>query len=283
MTDFVVPTPWWRQPWAIATAAAAVVGGGIAASRGIVVARARRAIADLERQREREQDRARIARDIHDSLGAGLTRMALMSENARRAAHVPEDLQRRLDAIYRDAHGLARTVDEIVWAVNPLHDTLAGFIAFTMQDVEDSARAGGLDLDFDVPANLPEISLDAATRHHASLAVREAVQNVLRHAQAKLLRYRVRIGDDRLLVTVADDGRGFDSSAPVGDTQDGLKNIRCRIADLGGSVEIRPATGGGTEVVMHVPLAPSRPQAGLASGRPDEHPAPSAEQRHAHS
>lgn len=277
--DFTVPTPWWRQPWAIATAAAVLVGGGIAVSRGLAIARARRAIADLERQREREKDRARIARDIHDSLGAGLTRMALMSENARRAACSPADLDRRLDALYRDAQSLARTVDEIVWAVNPLHDTLAGFLAFTMQEVEDSARAGGLELDFDVPADPPDVALDAATRHHASLAVREAVQNVLRHAGAARLVYRAHLHDAILEITVADDGRGFDPTTAVADTQDGLRNIRGRIADLGGSVEILATAGHGTTVTMHVPVTAAGRRSGAVEGRHGQ-PPPSARERH---
>lgn len=272
--DIEVPVPWWRRPWSVATAIVVLVAAATSLSRWIATARTRRAIFELERQRERERDRARIARDIHDSLGAGLTRIALMSENARRGRHSAEELDHRLDALYRDAHGLARTVDEIVWAVNPLHDTLAGFLSYSMQEVEDCAHAADLQLRFDVPDDLPALPLDAAARHHLCLAVREAVQNTLRHSGCTTLGYGIRVVGANIQVTVEDDGCGFDPHARKADGQDGLHNIRGRVAELGGSVEIDSSPGQGTRVTLTLPLTPSRTLL-LPSASPHE------ERRHA--
>lgn len=251
-----VPLPWWREPWAVASLLVGVVAGAMLAARWLTAVRSRRRIAELERQHERDRERSRIARDIHDTLGAGLTRMALMSENARR--HAPEALGVRLDAIYRDAHGLARAVDEIVWAVNPVNDTLAEFVSFTVQDVEDFARAGELELRLDVPTELPNVPLESTLRHHVCLAVRELAQNVLRHARAATLGLAIRIDGDRLEVVVEDDGRGFDPERPRADEQDGLHNIRQRIHELGGRVAVESTHGRGTKVTFSVPLGPMR-------------------------
>ena len=249
-----VPLPWWRRPWAVAIQAVTLVVVAASFSRWFAAVRARRIIASLEMQRARDRERARIARDIHDSLGAGLTRMALMTENARRSGSTGESLHARLDAIYRDAHDLTRSVDEIVWAVNPVNDTLAEFVSFTMQDVEDFARAGDLALRLDVPTDLPDVRIDAGVRHHLCLAIREAAQNVLRHAQAKCLEFTVRLQAGSLIVSIADDGCGFHPERHTAEGQDGLRNIRSRIRDVGGTCTIDSTPGRGTRVTLTVPL-----------------------------
>lgn len=258
-----VPTPWWRTPWAVAGMAAAAGCLAAVVTREATRLRARRRIAQLERQREMDRERARIARDIHDSLGAGLTRMALMSDLARRTGLPPERVHDRLDAIYRNARGLARSVDEIVWAVNPRNDTLTRFISYIVNDVEEFARAGDLALRLHVPDELPDgRPLAAQIRHHVCLAVREVLQNVLRHAQATHLDFTIAVNAGALTVTVQDDGVGFDSCQQLADEQDGLENIRSRAAEAGGSVAIQTSPGCGTTVSLTVPL-PARPHPAL--------------------
>jgi len=251
-----VPTPWWRTPWAVAGMTAAVGCLAAIVTREVTRLRTRRRIAQLERQREMDRERARIARDIHDSLGAGLTRMALMSDLARRGGLPPEGVHDRLDAIYRNARGLARSVDEIVWAVNPRNDTLARFISYIVNDVEEFARAGELALHLHVPDDLADgRPLAAHVRHHLCLAVREALQNVLRHARATCLDFTILLGDSTLTVTVQDDGVGFDTSQRLAAEQDGLENMRSRVAEAGGSIAIQTAPGCGTAVTLAVPLS----------------------------
>lgn len=249
-----IPPPWWQSPWAALAVVVGAIGASAMASRWQAMMRARRHIARLERLRDRDRDRARIARDIHDSLGAGLTRLALMSENARRVDYEATDMHRRLDAIYCDARTLTRTVDEIVWAVNPLNDTLSEFATFMIQDVEDFAHAGGLFLTLDVPVDIPDVAVESNVRHHLCLAVREAGQNVLRHAAARSLMFSIKVADGALEVVVADDGCGFDVAARPGDEQDGLRNIAARVADVGGTCRIESMPGRGTRIVLTVPV-----------------------------
>ena len=245
-----VAAPWWRSPAAVAILSALAAAAGWGISRGL----ARRRIADLERQRELDRERARIARDIHDSLGAGLTRVALLSDLARRSDR-PADVRQRLDAIHSDARELTRSVDEIVWAVNPGNDTVARFLSYVVHDVEQFARAGDLSLRLELPDQDDELPLPAGVRHHVCLAVRELLQNVLRHARASHLDFRVAIDDPWLTVTVADDGVGCDGLGDVTIGQDGLANVRGRVAEAGGEVTIQTAARAGTQVTIRVPLA----------------------------
>lgn len=252
-----VPVPWYRTGWALAGLSVVVGAVAAAVSREATRRRSRRRIAALERQHDMERERARIARDIHDSLGAGLTRMALMSDLARKTDAIPDPVRDRLDAIYKNARGLARSVDEIVWAVNPRNDTLSRFISYVVNDVEEFVRAGDLTLRLDVPDDLPQDRpLPTQVRHHVCLAVREILQNVLRHARATHIDFAIAADDVALTVIVRDDGVGFEQGRALAPDQDGLDNMRARVAEVGGRVVFESRPGIGTRVTLTVPLAP---------------------------
>jgi signal transduction histidine kinase/ligand-binding sensor domain-containing protein len=252
-----VPVPWYRTGWALAVLSFGVGALAAVLSRELTRRRARRRIAALERQQDMERERARIARDIHDSLGAGLTRMALMSDLARKANGAPESVRDRLDSIYQNARGLARSVDEIVWAVNPRNDTVAQFVSYVVNDVEEFVRAGDLTLRLEVPDGLrDDRPLSTQVRHHVCLAVREILQNVLRHAQATHVDFTILVSDMTLTVIVHDDGVGFERDRKLAAEQDGLDNLRARVAEVDGRVVFESRPGSGTRVTLTVPLDP---------------------------
>jgi signal transduction histidine kinase/ligand-binding sensor domain-containing protein len=266
---FRVPTPFWRRPavWAIGAVLLSLTS--FVAAREATQRRARREVARLEelleQQRAMDRERARIARDIHDSLGAGLTQVAFMSDLARRRAPLGEEMRSRLDTIYGRARRLTRSVDEIVWAVNPKNDTLDRFIAYVVNDVEEFARAGDLVLRLTVPDEPGgERAIPAGMRHHLCLAVREVIQNVLRHAHASRLEFTVTVTPAALVIEIGDDGVGFPAAQPRTPDQDGLDNIRARLADLGGSVVVDTRPGAGTRVMLCTPW----PASGQAAARP---------------
>jgi signal transduction histidine kinase len=255
MLPMVVETPWWRRPVTLAGFAVGLAALAAAVARELTRRRTRRVIAALEGQRAMDRERARIARDIHDGLGAGLTRMAMMSDLARKGAAAQANLPDRLDAIYRSARSLARSVDEIVWAVNPRNDTVAQFTSYVVQDVEEFVHAGDLSLRLDVPDRPgDERPLSTHVRHHVCLAIREALQNVLRHAEATHVDFSIRVDESSMNVAIRDDGVGFATDRPPAAEQDGLANMRHRLGAVGGSVAIASAPHSGTTVTFHVPV-----------------------------
>ena len=270
--EIMIPAPFWQTPWFVATVAAGVAGVAAAGSTALSRSLARRRVAQLEREQELHRDRARIARDIHDSLGAGLAHMAMMSDlmrgsprgEARADADLPR-LDEALDDMYRSAQSLTRAVDEIVWAVNPANDTLPRLFTFLAHDAEDMARGGGLELQIHADDDLPDIMLPASTRHHLCMLVREAVANVLKHARAGVLDVSLRYHAGTVDVVIADDGVGFDHAMPARDGHDGLANMQARMDELGGTLSIDSAPGRGTRVAVHVPLKAPAP---LPSAKP---------------
>jgi signal transduction histidine kinase/ligand-binding sensor domain-containing protein len=252
---------WWFI--SLMTAAAVLTVAGIV--RTIALRRMRRELERLERQRAVERDRARIAKDIHDDLGAGLTHIALLSEMAKPAAG--EDTQAQLSQITEVARELTTNMDEIVWAIDPQNDSLEALITYVSKFTQDYLGAAQIRCRLDVPAQLPEHQLQSEVRHNLFLAVKEALNNVVKHARATEAWLRVRVGVMSFTVTVEDNGRGLaaaaaDESSRAGRVSSGLglKNLEKRLASAGGRCVIESEPGRGTRVQFTVPLGASSPE-----------------------
>jgi signal transduction histidine kinase len=204
--------------------AAWIMGAGLVgvAVRQIVVRRLQRRLRDLEGQQAIERDRARIAQDIHDDLGAGLTHIMLLSELARREP--AQEVQSHLGQISDMARGLTRAMDEIVWAVDPQHDTLIGFMDYASAFTEEFLRAAGLRCRMELPPELPKWPMDAELRYNLFLSLKEALNNVVKHAGGTEVRMELRLDKDSITLMVQDNGRGFAGREVNSDHRRGLGN-----------------------------------------------------------
>ena len=248
----VLPHAW--QTWWFRTAA----WTGSVAAAGLLVAffvrrRSRQRLAVLERQQALERERGRIARDIHDDLGSSLTRIVMLSESARAGLDPAQEVAAHLDEINQTSRELTVRMGEIVWAVNPEHDTLDSFASFAGNHARAFLEHAGLRCRLDVPVALPALPLDAAVRHHLFLAFKEALHNAARHAGASSVRVALTLAGDRVVLEVQDDGRGFDPSEVTG-AGNGLANMARRLGELGGRWEVDSAPGRGCTVRFHVSL-----------------------------
>jgi signal transduction histidine kinase len=217
--------------------------------------RMQRRIAEIEHEQALDRERARIARDLHDEVGAGLTEIAMQSDLVRRdiaGANLP-DTQRRLERVCESAVSLVRSVDEIVWAVNPANDTIERFVSYLSQSTEQFLEAAGLRVRFDIPEPLPARSLSGVQRHFLFVAVREALNNSVRHAKADLVRMEIRCEAGALRVVIEDNGCGFRPEGADGTgTGDGLENMRRRMEEIGGEFSLTSRHGHGTRVEFSV-------------------------------
>lgn len=248
---FRIPAPWWRTPWA--GGAAIVAGGGAVAGavRFITRRRLQRRLRIVEEKLALERERSRIARDIHDQLGANLTHIALLSAGGRDCS--PEALRERFTAIAASSNELVQAVDAIVWAVNPRHGNLESLARYLTRFAEDFLAPAAPRLRLDVPVELPDAPLSPELRHNAFLATREALNNCVRHAAATEVHLRIRVAGNVLTIVIGDDGLGF-AGAGSGDG-DGLGNMRRRLAESGGVCDISSAPGRGTTVTFTLPLS----------------------------
>jgi signal transduction histidine kinase len=190
---------------------------------------------------------------MHDDLGTRVSSLIMGTSLVQRDLEKdPVATRRHLVRMGSAARDLATAMDELIWAVNPANDTLdklASHLGGMIQDVFPDER---FRLQIRVPTDLPHIPLRAEFRHHFSLAVKEALNNVLKHAGPCEVSLEVKKVGNEFLAMVRDTGNGFDTSKPA--EGNGLLNLHSRLAELGGSCEVVSSPGSGATVVLRCTL-----------------------------
>jgi signal transduction histidine kinase/ligand-binding sensor domain-containing protein len=255
---FTVLPRFWQTWWFTGGAVLAGIGAVGGAARYITRRRLHKKMERLERQRVLENERSRIARDIHDDLGSNLARIMMLSQSNRAEGEDSQQIVTRLGKVYLTARELTRTMDEIVWAVSPHHDTLDSLVNYLGKFAQDFLNVAGIRCRLVVPIQLPAWPLTAEVRHNLFLAFKEALHNVVKHAAATEVRVSLTLAESGFSASIEDNGRGFDpaSVGMAATTNDplriaggnGLANMRKRIGGIGGECQVDSAPGKGTTV-----------------------------------
>lgn len=239
---FTVLPPFWLRWWFLAMAALALGAATLALHRY-----------RLARALEIERVRTRIATDLHDDVGANLTRIAILSEVARRqpsGAEQPVDAP--LASIATIARESAASMSDIVWAISPERDTLQDLVRKMREHAEEIFEARDIALSLDLPEDGQPVKVGVNLRRDLYLIFKEAVNNAVRHSGCTRISIRLHAVRSRLILEIADDGTGFDA---VADTDgNGLASMRRRADRLGGALAIRTGPTGGTTITMTMPL-----------------------------
>ena len=203
----------------------------------------------IEQQRLLEQERSRVARDLHDELGARLAEVGILGTLANNPEISQEKQRGYLNRLSELGRVLVSGLDEIVWAVNPKHDSNKAVSGYLCDYAQEFLNSANIVCNIDVAQPWPDRIFTSQDRHQLFLAFREALTNVVKHAQASEV--CVRIGGDpqSLWVAVEDNGKGMAPDHPGGD---GLVNMNNRMNQIGGRCEIRGRSGSGTTVTLRV-------------------------------
>ena len=258
--SFIVTPFYWQTWWFRSAAVFAFTLSVIAIVRYVSFRRLRRQLAALEQQAALQRERTRIAKDIHDDLGANLTQIAFLGELAHQDRGEPDKTADRVEKISATARQAIKSLDEIVWAVNPRNDTLAHLMDYAGQFALDYLRLAGIRCRLDFPQECPPRELSTDLRHNLFLVIKEALHNIVKHARASEVRLRIQFDTNTLDVTIEDNGCGFDPArARKGGANDaladGLRNMRQRMNDIGGEFEFQSGAGTGTKIHLLLPLA----------------------------
>lgn len=262
---FTVAPFFWQTGWFVGLCALASVGAVAGLARAVTRRRMQRQIEAIERQHELERERARIAQDIHDDVGASLSRIAMLSQPARSDLAEPERAAAMLSRIYATAREVTRSLDEIVWAIDPRHDTLDSLVDYMGKFAQSFLAPANLRCRLDLPADVPAWPLTAEIRHNLFLAFKEALNNAVKHAGASEVRIALRVDTDSFVIAVKDNGTGLTSAAASTQADriasgHGLTNMQARLARIGGRCEIASEHGQGTSVsfIVHRTAQPAR-------------------------
>ena len=229
----------------------ALIVGGMA--RQLEKRKALARLRKLELAHAMEAERARIAQDIHDDIGAGLTEIGLTSELVEDPYLPAEEVRVFAREISVRSRELVTSMDEIVWAINPRYDSVKSSVAYFSQYADRFLKPSGIRCRMEVQPDLADFSLGSEQRHNLFLAYKEALNNILKHAQAREVRIGVKMDENVFVLSLADDGIGFEFG-PRLESQDGLSNLQARLQKMGGTCEIKSAVGHGTKIVFRLPL-----------------------------
>ena len=251
---FVVLPQFWQTWWfysLVTTTAIAVVASIV---WYVFRRRMRHKLEAAHRLQAIERERTRIAKDIHDHLGANLTRISLLSQAAHGELENPVQAALQLDRIYETTRELTRAMDEIVWAVNPQHDTLDSLANYLGNFAQDYLVPIRIRCRLDVPLQLPHWPISAEMRHNVFLAFKEALNNIAKHSAATEALIFLSTSEDGFTIVLHDNGKGFDPATvtPRPGRGNGLKNMAQRLDKIGGRCDVSSAPGGGTEIKFSV-------------------------------
>ncbi len=244
----------WQKGWFRVAALLLIAGLTAASLRALELRKHQRKLAALELEQRLEQERSRIARDIHDELGSRLTEIGLLSELARRVEPLAEQVKADIETIAGKARSSTQALDEIVWAVNPRNDTLEGFVTYACAYAEEHLHLARIRCRLETTSPIPPRPLRADVRYHLFLAFKEALNNVVKHARATQVELRVTVTAEQMTMAIRDDGCGFDfdPERPPGFGGNGLANMRERLRSAGGAFLCESARGRGTQVTFSI-------------------------------
>jgi signal transduction histidine kinase len=205
---------------------------------------------ELAKKHAVETERYRISSELHDDLGGGLSTIRLISEMVKQGT-ISSDTDKQLDKISESSKELVQKMNEIVWALNVNNDTLQSLIGYMRRYAVKYLDDVGINCAFIQLNEIPQTEVDGTTRRNIFLLIKEALNNVVKHAQAAAVDIVVEV-NAQLQITVHDNGKGIANEMLQNKTGNGLRNMQQRAKDMEGSMEIKNHDG--TTVLFTLPF-----------------------------
>ncbi|MEP6849181.1 MAG: two-component regulator propeller domain-containing protein [Acidobacteriota bacterium] len=239
-----IDAPLWQRPWFIAALVAMMV------FMIYLLYRFR-----LSRVLEVVNIRMRIATDLHDDIGANLTKITILSEVAQQRLEHDADgktngKENLLGSVAEISRESVASMGDIVWAIDPKKDSLIGLTRRMRRYAEEILERRDIHLEFNAPVVEPDLKLGADLRRDLYLIFKEAVNNIVRHSKAAKVTIDFRLVGKELVLQISDDGIGFKTDGEY--DGNGLSNINKRATDRGGELEIDSTSGVGTRIILRV-------------------------------
>ncbi len=202
---------------------------------------------DLDRQLMLERERTRISQDMHDDVGASLTRISILSDLAKSKTEINGETREWLGKISETSREVTQEMSQIIWALNPKNDTLEGLVAYIRRFINEYLEPTDLTCTFDFPLEIAVHALSVEVRRNVYLVVREAMHNIVKHSGASQVWISMKMNEHGFIISIKDDGTGFDPGN-LEFPGNGLINMRKRMYDIGGDFKITSASSMGTEI-----------------------------------
>ncbi|MCL4786150.1 MAG: hypothetical protein KJ070_05055 [Verrucomicrobia bacterium] len=242
----------WQEGWFVSLSVLAGIIVFAALLRVVERRRYHRRLAVIETRHAIERERLRISQDMHDHIGGMLTQVSQLSDLGQSEASTSRVAHSLFERVGAQARAAVQALDEIVWATNPKNDNLPRFADYLSRYADEFFEGSPVRCWQEIPPELPHVPLRADVRHNVFLALKEALNNILKHSRATRVCLRLTLNDLAVRLEVEDDGRGFDASKAHAHGN-GLENMKSRLAECGGSTQIASSPGQGARVCFRFP------------------------------
>jgi signal transduction histidine kinase len=246
---FNIATAWYKTVWFRLLVAAILLAIIFFIVRGYYMRKLQQQKALLEKEKALEAERQRIAADMHDDIGAGLSRIRYITASMKEGSHVNKEDMERILSLSDES---VEKMNEIIWSLNQGNQQLEELIYYTRSQCSEMANLAGMAFTFEIPENIPAITLGWKECRNIYLLVKEAVNNAIKHSGGTSIIIECSIGND-LQFSVADNGKGFNPEA-VKKTGNGFLNYKKRVEKLNGSYELVTAESQGAKLIFNIPI-----------------------------
>ncbi|MFI5154999.1 MAG: two-component regulator propeller domain-containing protein [Chitinophagales bacterium] len=248
--SFIISPPWWQSWWFRALGISILLLTLGMLVRGYYRRKLQQHQLVLEKQQAIERERTRIATDMHDDLGAGLSTIRFLTEKVSR--NLSGEISREdIEKMQSTSNDLIDKMNEIIWAMNEENDSLEDLLLYTRSYAIQYCEENGMDCLIPLPENIPPLIVSGETRRNIFLTVKECLHNIVKHAQAKRVEISME-ASGALAIRIMDNGIGFQKKNGNGDGN-GLRNMQRRMESIGGNMDIQ--NGNGVKITLNIPLS----------------------------
>jgi signal transduction histidine kinase len=253
--SFIIEPPFWATTWFLILATVFILGVIAYVIHFYISLRLRNKMKELEKQQAVNEERLRISKDMHDELGTGLTKIALLSEVTRQGLSQSRK-QSSLQEISNTSRQLTEKMGEIIWTLNPGNDTLDNLAAYLKEYVYETAESLDVNIQTDFPEVIPSLKVTNMQRQQIFLVTKEALNNSIKHSFADTITFKLSLLQDKIVFCLSDNGRGLEVKPVISlnGKKNGLNNMAWRMEQAHGVFTICANEGGGTCVEYSIPV-----------------------------
>ncbi|MGC8596133.1 MAG: sensor histidine kinase [Candidatus Kryptoniota bacterium] len=249
--DFTIPSPFYMTWWfrgIIIVISFGATGGSI---RFIELRRVKRRLRQLEHEQALEHERSRISKDLHDEVGSSLTKIIILCELSKKSKG--KSISSNLENVSVTAREIIDNMSQIIWAIDPKNDTLENTLSYVREYIAGTFELLSRRIAINFPLNIPPVVVSPEFRRNVFLTIKESLNNAIKYSSANQICTDASIENDRLNIRISDNGVGFDLHTMSG-FGNGLKNMRSRIENIGGTLVVESRIGQGTTISFSVPI-----------------------------
>lgn len=250
---FIITPPYWQTWWFRTFLAIIIFSLLFSIIRYISQHNLKERILQLEKEKAVELERNRIAQDMHDDLGSGLTKIAILSEVVKNQLKQPEAASAQLENISNSSRTLVDNLQDIIWMLNSKHDQLDSLVIYIREYATKYFEQSDIHVSFTYPANIKAIRISDMKRRNLFMAIKEALNNIAKHAEASQVHISFNLQNDILNFVISDNGKGF-VTEETRKFANGVKGMQSRMEQLGGTCNINSIPGEGTTITFSLSL-----------------------------